>query len=248
MLSELEIAGNAMQHRMIQLEVVTNNLANANTVGYKRDDLFVHELDQKIKELAYPHGGSTKVPNPGELIDFSQGALVGTGRPFDVALSGNGLFTVETPTGKAYTRDGRFQVDPEGILTTMDGFAVLGEGGPIELDLLQFTDKDLVINDMGEVILGNNVVDKLQIVTVADPRNLVKAGSNLFRPANPLTQPVAMEVPGVRHKFVEQSNVDPVTEMVAMMEIFHFFQTSQKMLQAQDSTLNKAVNDVGRVI
>jgi flagellar basal-body rod protein FlgG len=247
MLNELEIAGNAMQHRMTQLEVVSNNLANANTVGYKRDDLFVHELDQQIKELAYPHSGSTKIPNPGELIDFSQGALVGTDRPFDVALSGNGLFTVQTPTGLAYTRDGRFMVDSEGILTTIDGYPVLGEGGEIEIDLQQYTDKDLTINDVGEIILDNNVIDKLQIVAVGDPRNFIKTGSNLFRPSDPQAQPVRLETPGVRHKFLEQSNVNPVDEMVAMMEIFHFYQTSQKMIQAQDSTLNKAVNSIGRV-
>jgi flagellar basal-body rod protein FlgF len=248
MLDELEIAGNAMQHRMTQLEVVSNNLANANTVGYKRDDLFVHELDQQIKEQAYPHSGSTKVPNPGELIDFSQGALVGTGRPFDVAISGNGLFTIETPAGTAYTRDGRFELNREGILTTMDGFAVLGEGGAIEVDMQQFTENDVVINDVGEVILDNNVIDKLQIVQVGDPRNFIKAGSNLFHLADQVGQPAPLENPGVRHKFLEQSNVEPVTEMVAMMEIFHFFQTSHKMIQAQDSTLNKAVNDIGRVM
>jgi flagellar basal-body rod protein FlgG len=248
MLNELEIAGNAMQHRMNQLEVVSNNLANANTVGFKRDDLFVHELDQKIKDLSFPHNGSTKIPNPGELIDFSQGALMGTGRPFDVALSGNGLFTVQTPNGIAYTRDGRFQVSSEGILTTLDGYPVLGEGGEIELDLQQFTEDDLVINNLGEVILGNNIIDKFQIIAVDDPRNFVKGGSNLLRLSDPEIQPVAVDTPGVRHKFLEQSNVNPVNEMVAMMEIFHFYQTSQKMLHAQDSTLNKAVNDIGRVI
>jgi flagellar basal-body rod protein FlgG len=248
MLDELQMAGYDMINRMTQLEIVSNNLANANTAGFKRDDLFVHELDQQLKELAYPYNGDRIIPNPGQLIDFTQGALHSTGGPFDVALSGRGLFTVETPGGEAYTRDGRFQVSTEGIMTTMEGYPVLGEGGAVELDLLQYSETDLIINDAGEIILGGNVVDKLRIVAVEDPGAYIKAGSNLFRPADPTVQLTQMESPQVRHRYIEGSNVDPVNEMVTMMEIFHFFKTSQKMLQAQDSTLAKAVNDIGRVI
>jgi len=127
MLKRLTLTGHAMTTQMAQLETVTNNLANISTRAYKREELFVNELKKKVSELNGPDfAKSMTVPYAGSRIDFTQGALEGTNRPLDVAISGDGLFSVETPEDEAYTRDGRFTLNQEGILVTSDGLAVLG--------------------------------------------------------------------------------------------------------------------------
>ena len=136
MLKRLTLSGHAMTTQMAQLETITNNLANISTKGFKREELFVNELKKKVSELSGPNfAKSMTVPYAGSRIDFTQGALEGTNRPLDVAISGDGLFSVETPESEAYTRDGRFTLNQEGILVTPDGLPVLGEGGPIEINL-----------------------------------------------------------------------------------------------------------------
>ena len=130
------MAGHAMTMQMAKMETITNNLANISNKGFKREELFVRELKKTVSELdGSGFSEETSVPYVGARIDFSQGPLEGTNRPLDVAISGSGLFSVETPDGEAYTRDGRFTLNQEGILVTSDGHPVLGEGGPIEINV-----------------------------------------------------------------------------------------------------------------
>ena len=248
MLDRLKATEHAMVTRMNQLEVVTNNLANIDTTGFKRDELFMNELDRKVKELAFSKfERDTHIPYSGASVNLTQGALASTEQPLDVAISGDGFFTFETPAGEALSRDGRFTVNQEGILVTLDGYVVLGDGGPIELDLQQNKPSDLVINDQGEVMLNDAVVGRLQIVTVDAPQNLRKLGSNLFQLPDGQGNIAPAENVSLRQGFLEESNVDAVDEMVTMMEIFHFYQTGQRMIQEQDRILGKAVNEIGRV-
>jgi flagellar basal-body rod protein FlgG len=247
MLERLEMTGHSMISQMAQMEVVTNNLANIDTTGYKQDKLFVNEMERRMEALHYPHAGkNTSVPHSSQVVDFTQGGLTGTERPLDVAITGNGLFSFETPQGEAYSRDGRFTISNDGFLVNSDGYPVLGLGGPIQFDLQGSNSAEILINDQGEVILDSNVIDKLKIVAVDDPLEFVKIGGNLFRTAAGRT-PRESEFASVKQKFLEESNVDPIREMVTMMEIFHFYQSSQKMIHAEDNILNKAVNDIGRV-
>lgn len=248
MLDRLKVTEHAMITRMNQLEVVSNNLANIDTTGFKRDEMFMNELDNKIKELAFSKfARNTHIPYAGASVDLRQGALVGTGRPLDVAISGDGFFTFETPAGEALSRDGRFTINQEGVLVNLDGYPVVGDGGPIEIDLQQSKPSDLVINDQGEVLLNGGVIATLQIVTTDAPQNLEKLGANLFQLADGQGNVIPAESISVRQGFLEESNVDAVEEMVSMMEIYHFYETGQRMIREQDRMLGKAVNDIGRV-
>jgi flagellar basal-body rod protein FlgG len=247
MLDRLEMLGHAMINRMNQMEVVTNNLANINTRGFKRDQIFVNALKEELQALGYPDAVDEMVPQTGSTPDFSQGALAGTNRVLDVAISGDGLFAVEAPQGEVYTRDGRFTVNQEGILTNQDGLAVVGQGGPIELDMQQYTPKDIIINDQGEILMDGNIIDVLKIVSIQNPNDFVKIGGNLFTLAENAGTPPLAENVVVKQQFLEESNVNPVEEMVTMMEIFHLYETGQRLLRAQDQTLNRTVNDIGRV-
>lgn len=236
-----------MVTRMHQLELVTNNLANIDTKGFKRDQLFVDELDRRQKEIEYSKFESaTHFPHAGSIVDLEQGSLAPTGQTLDVAISGEGFFTVETPAGEALTRDGRFGLNTDGVLVNLDGYPVLGDGGPIEIDLQQSTPSQIVINDQGEILVDGQVVSTLQIVTTDRPQDLVKIGANLMRLApGPGTINPAENV-SVRQSFLEDSNVEPVEELVTMMEIFHFYQAGEKMLQEQDRLLGRAVNDIAK--
>jgi len=239
------MTSHSMKLRMAQMEMITNNLANINTRGFKRDGLFVNELKKQI--AASQATGNGTLPQVGSVIDFGQGELTETGRTFDVGISGPGLFTVETPQGEAYTRDGRFTLNQDGILTTIDGLAVLGQGGPVEIDLLQNKPSDIIINDRAEVLVNGNVVEALKIVATDDPMNFRKLGGNLYQIKDGGEEPQLLENPVVKQGFLEESNVNPISEMVAMIEVFRAFQTNEKLVQSEDALLNKAVNDIGRV-
>lgn len=235
-----------MLTRMNQMDAVSNNIANINTKGFKREELFWNELDKqsKIRDFS-KFQAQTHIPYAGATIDFKQGALAPTGNTFDVAISGEGLFSVESNQGEAYTRDGRFTLNNEGILVTIDGLPVLGEGGQIQIDLQATHPSQVIINDQGDIVVDGAVIDKLKLIGMDDPANFRKMGANLFQLVGGDSAPP--ETVSVRQGFLEESNVEPVYEMVRMMEIFHFYETGQKMIHEQDKMLNKAVNDIGRV-
>jgi flagellar basal-body rod protein FlgG len=247
MLDRLELAGHAMINKMAQMEVVTNNLANINTKGFKRDKVFVNELRKHLESLQRPElDTDVHVPQSEAVIDFSQGSMDGTGRPLDLAISGNALFSVETPEGEAYTRDGRLTLNAEGVLINLDGYTVLGEGGPIQFDLQQHSQSEILINETGGVLVDGALVDTLKIVGIDEPRDFTKIGANLYRldSANELNP---AENFAVKQGFLEESNVDPIAEMVALIEISHFYESTEKMIRTQDRMLNQAVNDIGKV-
>jgi len=242
------MTGQAMIMRVAQLETIANNLANVSTTGFKRDELFVNELEKKLKEIQFDKFlAKNQIPTAGAIVDLSQGSLKGTGRTLDVAVSGEGMFVVETPQGEAYTRDGRFTLSDEGVLTNLGGLPILGEGGQIEIDLQQKTPSQIIINDQGEVLLDGNTIDTLRLVAVDNAGNLKKAGENLFelKPGSPPLNPP--ETISVRQGFIEESNVNPIYEMVSLIEVQRAYQTSQKMIQEQDRLLGRAVTEISRV-
>ncbi len=248
MIDRLKKASQAMITRKHEMEIVANNLANVNTNGFKKDSIFLHELDKKLKELQVGKvEGEKGILVSGTSIDFSQGALKGTGQVLDVAISGDGLFVLEAPQGEVFTRDGRFTVNADGILTNLSGSPVLGEGGQIEIDMQENTPEQIIINNEGEVVVDGQIVDKLKLVSIDSPFAFTKIGSNMYELKPGFAAPSEVENSSVRQGYLEESNVNGINEMVKMIEIFHFYQTSQKMISSEDRILSKAVNDIARV-
>ena len=232
-----------------RLEVIANNLANVNTTGFKRDDAFTNEL---ISADSLFKNGSVD-PSASDLkeqtyTDFSQGPLEQTSNPLDVALSGQGFFEVQTPNGAMLTRDGSFSLSIDGTLVTRNGDPVMGMNGPIRIsDVQKMQTSQLVIGPDGTVKAGNQIYGQLRIVTPANLSQLFKAGSNLYE----LNQGGTLEVvdpasTNVRQGYLEGSNVNPIDEMVAMIQLQSNFQAGQKAIQTQDTSLNDA-NQVGQV-
>jgi len=222
-----------------RVDNTANNLANANTPGYKKRDVFFQQLivaEQSVErnniDVTLPGG---KVAT---YIDASNGIMNKTGNPLDMAISGKGYFAVETPQGIAYTRDGRFSINDTGQLVNQNGYLVIGDGGPIEIQ-----GNSLEISKTGDIIVDGNVVNRL---TVRDfDANAAKMFDNFFVPDEEISQPELSEY-AVVQGFIEESNVNPVKEMAELIVAQRHFEMNYKLIRAQDDTLDKAVNQVGK--
>jgi flagellar basal-body rod protein FlgG len=218
---------------VIQQDIIANNLANLNTTGFKSGKIFL-----RLLEVA---GSSEDLLQSQETFDFSQGDLKRTGNPWDLALQGQGFFVTESSQGLHYTRNGSFRLNGEGLLTTYDGALVLGERGPI-----QVTD-EISVNDKGELFADGVLVDRLRIIGFESPARLRKMSDSMFQAVEDAGVPFQPESTKVKQGFLEQSNVNPIREMVAMINVFRIFEADARALKAQDETLGRAVNEVGQV-
>ncbi len=176
------------------------------------------------------------------FTDFTQGQMVRTDESLDFALEGDGFFTIDTPYGELLTRDGHFKLNGDGTLVTQEGYAVQGFNGNIGLE-----DTDVATNEFGEIIVGNEIVDKFLIKDVSNKGDLEKVGSNFYRiKDNPAGEEV--EFDGRVHQyFEEQSNADAITEMINMMTLQRNYEASQRVILTHDSILEKTVNTIGTV-
>jgi flagellar basal-body rod protein FlgG len=237
----------AMRPKMTRMEVIANNLANINSTGFKRDRVFLEMLNESG---GLPEDGRNDLTGvkTRRAVDFTQGSLQPTGNTFDLAIQGRGFFAVSTPNGLRLTRNGHFQLTADGSLVTAEGFAVQGDKGNLvipNIDKRQLM--NITINEAGEVISDREPLARLRIVDVANPDQLQKDHEALFIPseAQPATD-VSHDQIIVRQGFLEESNVDGIEEMIAMIELNRSFETDQKIIQSQDATLDRSL-DIGKV-
>lgn len=242
-----------------RLAIIANNLANANTTGYKADQVafqdtfqrFAHDylVDSRVslrdKEL-WPKPDVVAKPRLSEQhVDLSQGSLQFTGNPLDLAISGEGFFKVRTSDGDFLTRAGSFQLSTEGGVISEQGYALLGQGGPLTIP----EGGNIQVDPLGQVLADGEVVNALDLVTVDDPRALEKVGNNLYR-VRPDSSAQEVPVTGsrVEQGYIEKANVEVVGEMVAMIEVQRAFEMYQKMITGS-SEMDRTVNDkVGSVV
>jgi flagellar basal-body rod protein FlgF len=244
MIKGIFTSGTALQPRMLRLEVLANNLANIETTGYKKAQLFIQTLQQELgkRETQQELEGLEAQ----QYTDFSQGSLRSTGNPLDFAIDGEGFFAVETPRGIRYTRNGSFQLSPEGVIVNRQGYALLGVGGRIQLpDIQKMNNGTLVVKETGEVFFENQPIGKVNVVQFENVQRLKKEGASLFA-ADDTPMVESKESSRIRQGYLEESNVEGIAEMVAMVELTRSFETDQKAIQLQDATLERAM-DVGRV-
>jgi len=248
----MQRAVESMSYLVKMQEAVTNNLANASTTGYKQDVTVVGNFGDLLKknmssiELTSMDNSAEVVvsDNPTLAIkqktNFTKGNLSKTDIDFDMALDGNGFFVVSTPNGVRYTRNGAFTIDNEGILKTKDGSIVLGQNGPIKIEGNKFE-----VKEDGSIYVNNKYVDKLMVVDFQDYGALVKEGATNFKLSRD-TQPIPANT-RVLQGFLETSNVNPIKEMVNMVNILRSFEMSQKVLQSQDEQMKKHIEQVSRL-
>lgn len=243
MLRGIYIAGSGMLAESVRQEVVANNLANALTTGYKRTDVAAEPFKEfLVRNMAMPGQPEIGPINMGSQISkldvvAKQGPLKSTGNPLDLALVGDGWFSVRTPAGTRYTRDGSFSVSADGTLVTKEGHAVLGQNGPLRVA----SGSPVGITQDGTVSQDGRVVGRLDI-TALTPASIAKEGDNLVSGT-----PGGTTTARVRQGFLEGSTVNVVSEMVELIRVVRSFEANQKAVQSQDETLGQAISKVGVV-
>lgn len=226
------------------LEVITNNLSNLNSTGFKKDLSLLSALDPLGSDQPNQTGGKDPLPAFGYIdgtsTDFSPGVIKQTGSPLDVAVDGENFLTVQTPAGIRYTRNGSFNLNSEGQIVTQSGFPVLGSSGPIILPPGQIN-----IDSEGRVSVDGVEIDTLQVVQFPDLKTLRKTEGTMFDASG--VAPAPSTEKRIRQGFLEGSNVNPVEEMVAMIRVMRLYEASQKVIQTTDEMASKATNDLGKV-
>ena len=235
-----------------QLDVISNNIANVNTNGFKADkSLFEEYLGSGAHEDNFTARDRrvSYVQDRGTFRDVSQGPLQQTGNPLDVAINGSGLMVVQAQGGERYTRDGNLQINNLGQLVTASGSPVLGTSGPI---VFQPTDHDIVISADGTVTVQegaartDSIRGKLRLVSFADAQKLLKQGDNLYS-AGAGTAAQADTKSTVQQGFVEKSNVNSVVEMSHMVEVMRTYTNIANILQQQSDLHKNAIDKLADV-
>jgi flagellar basal-body rod protein FlgG len=241
MIKGLYTTASGMIPRILKQEIFANNMANANTVGFKKDGAFLHQLEDAKKNIITDSDWEIPMID-GIFTDYSQGFARKTEQPLDVAIEGDGFFAVMTTQGERYTRAGEFTLSPERTLLDKNGHQVMGDGGPIVIN-----GDNVTISSDGSISADGATVGKLKIVDFPQPYNLSKVDDGYLMPTEPGTQPGASAKFQLRQGYVEESNVNIVEQMVDMLVSFRAYEAGQKAIHAQDETLEKAVNQVGRL-
>lgn len=221
-------------------EVSANNIANAGTPGFKKDMVFTQELSRAQQKHA-PRRSDWEQPMINDVYtDYAPGNLDKTGNALDLAIEGEGFFTLEGPDGTVLlTRSGSFNVDADGFLVFSDGFKVIGEGGPIEV-----SDGQVSVAQTGEIQVDGLTVGRIVPVTVPDVNQLQKIGGSTFAVPEGI-ELIAVERFNIRQGYIETSNVDIVREMIDMMVSFRAYEANSKAVRSQDESLGHLFQRVG---
>jgi len=223
-----------------ELEIITHNLANSSTAGFKRRcNAFTKALDTQQ--------GSPDTYTPGQIdletsLDFSQGGFTRTGNPLDFAIMGKGFFVVETPVGPLYTRNGSFQINNNGQLVDSTGRTVSGEAGPITVPTSVGISQLGVAAD-GTITANGVNIGKFQIMDFEENENkLIPAGTNCFVMSDTEVRPTPAENIAVKQGFQEASNVQLVDELVDMIMVSRLYEANMKYLSAQKENSSSIMN------
>lgn len=257
MLRGIESAKEGMLGAMTLNDVLANNLANINTPGFKQSKAVFKDIhDIMIKQVSNKNTGDEQSVNLGSIsagsnldttvFDFKQGSLKITGNPLDIAISGNGFFTVKTPSGEAYTRNGNFILNQKGEITTQEGYPVIGSGGPITLDIKASDLQNINITAKGDIEVNKKIVNRLQIADFPN-KNILKAmGDSLYVP-NGNVRPQQANSYQLTQGSLETSNGNVVETMISSITGMRTYDALAQNIQTQSKMLGKSVTEVGAV-
>ena len=246
-----------MAGQMKRMDTVANNLANADTVGFKRDVVITQSFSdvmmQRVREYEMRGFNTTNITGPASLgiivsavhRDTSAGSLQPTESPLDLAINGPGFFEIAFTNSDGevitmYSRSGSFTLNEGNVLTTLNGHAVLSESGnPIVIP-----NGHISIHENGGITVDGVVVDTIRIVDFEDHQTLRAYGDNLYT-----TTDMSVEIPfmgSLIQGYVETSNVSIVREMVEMIALSRAYEANGRMVSIADQTLGQAVNEIAR--
>lgn len=266
------VSGALAQQRNV--ETIANNVANANTPGFKRDQLAFKEyltaLDKGVEDIDMPRGEwkpsdfyrsygaeKAKVEVDGSFTIHEQGELTPTGNPLDIALHGPGFFEILTPNGIRYTRKGTFTLNNDGFLVTNDGHFVMSKisipdntqenASPPpspQQRKISLENGKLSINLQGEVFLDSNKVNDLSVMEFKDIHALKKEGNSLYISPDQNNIKLGDNKTAIHQGFIEQSNVNAISEMSSLIRANRNFESIQRVIKAYDDISAKTVNEL----
>jgi flagellar basal-body rod protein FlgG len=225
----------AGSERITQLDTISNNLANASTPGFKVENFYPGAPDKIAAK-----GGPIPVESSA-IMDYSPGLFRETGNPLDIAIQGDGFFTIQTKTGVEYTRKGSFVLNKDGQLTTMSGDLVMGGDGPVTV-----TGKDFYVDGAGDVMVKGASAGRLQITRFDNPKALIRGKNGMFKDGGQAGAS-SMENPEVKPRSIEMSNVNVFKEMVGMIDVQRSFESYQKVIQTIADLDKMSVNRIGKL-
>jgi flagellar basal-body rod protein FlgF len=229
-----------------ELDVVSNNIANINTTGFKGGTAVFEEFmmpGARHNNFAHADRKMSYVQDRSTWHDLSQGPMRQTGNPLDIAIDGKAFMAVQTPNGERYTRNGSFQINATGQLITSEGHPVLGEAGPIQF---QIDDKDITISRDGTIAVPEGVRGRLRLVEFANSQRLQKDGSSNFSAPEDM-QPTPAQYPNVIQAALEQSNVKAIVEMTRMIEVSRHYSKVSDLLKQHGDTRRSAIERLAEV-
>lgn len=249
MVNGLYTSGTAMMLSLRRQELTSNNLANAQTTGFKISRLATHDTVQVGRDVDHYMRQREDQRSDEVHLDWSSGPLIQTGNPLDVAIRGDGFLAVKTPSGERYLRSANLKMNGNKELVDPSGSQILDQAGnPVRIPGIKAT-----LTADGRVLSDGQEVATLKIVDFEKPYQLRQEGSGRYAPyaaqsGDPVPQPVAAS-PNTRLEqgYVEGPNVNTVAEMVRMISQFRDYEADSKVLHSIDSTIDRAVNQVGRV-
>ncbi len=225
------------------MDVIANNIANASTPAFKREGMKFEEFLAQMKPSEADKGPQqvSFVVDRGVVRDLREGRIERTGAPFDMAITGQGYFVVQTPEGDRYTRDGHFQLNSEGQLVNSSGQKVMGEGGE-----LTFTadDGEIHIAADGTITGKQGQLGKIRLVSFENESLLQKEGASLYVTDE---APQQADKGRIQQGMLESSNVDPVLEISHMIEVSRAYQMTASLTQSQQDLMKRAVQQLAQM-
>jgi len=224
-----------------QMDVVSNNMANINTAGFKGEQIL---FEQYVMPVARDRDFKTNdqplsyVQDWATMHDMAAGPMVQTGAELDVAINGDGFFAVQTAAGEKFTRSGAFQLDSTGTLVDLSGNPILGEGGPITFGP---EENGISIAADGSISSSAGPKGQLRLVEFANPQELARDGYNLYSGGTPIAATNTRTMQG----YIERSNVSGVSEMAEMIRVTRAYESAANMAQKQDDQRKDAIQRLG---
>jgi flagellar basal-body rod protein FlgF len=237
--------------QQLKLEILANNVANVNTSGYKEDLPIFRLYDDTPTDQNLNSNNRTNTlrqeispytPPFAVRTNFSAGSIRPTGNPLDLALNGDGFFTVQTAEGVRYTRQGNFRLNENGVLVTQNDDSVLGQGSEIVID-----GREITVGSDGTIQVDGSIVDQLRLVRFDDLTQLKKVAHTMFEPADGFGPEIELDADdtNVNQGFLELSNVNAIRAMTDMIEALRVSEAYQKVIHSADDATSKIVNGVG---
>ncbi len=218
--------------------IIARNLANINTVGYKRNvAVFQSYISSQDKNQTSVNGTGTSI---GEVAtDFSQGRMEYTGNNLDISIKGEGFFTVRTNDGDRYTRRGQFTLSRDMKIVTPEGWYLLNNGNEIQLPP---NTKNITVKSNGAVVADGKEMGKISVVTIKNVSTLEPVGGSAYKLPDTAEQPEESTDFEIAQRYLEKSNVEAIDEMVNMIANMRGYQVGYKVTDSIDETLKKLIN------